>query len=241
MVVRLLIIFISSSLLLGSCTVVNNLYINDPACIGRGKAEFYAGIGSGMTPEIDSVTVDGDVIFSDRLEQAVNLCLGGQLGLYDKLDLRFAMHLPRIVGGFGLRLGPQYSFFGEHSDFQLAMGADLGFVLAKDSIRIFGGGSDLSIHANGAINADFFMPMSIRIGKGCRLVVTPRYSLNTFFVRRNVDEKRSRHFTPEFPFLALGLKFGKLYLEASALHFDQQYFGNFGVVYQFGLGKEEIE
>jgi hypothetical protein len=234
-------VVVAVMILLNGCTVVNNLYVNNPESLGSGNAHFYGGIGSGMAPKIDSVANDGKVVFSENLKQSANLCFGGQVGLYDNLDLRFAMHLPRIIGGFGLRVGPQYSFFGSNSDFQMAIGADLGFVLAKDSIRIFGSGSDLSIHVNGALNADFFLPMGIRIGEGKQIVITPRYSLNTFFIRRNENERKSRRFSPELPSLALGFDLNRLYLEASVLHFDQNYFANFGLVYQFGISNGRIE
>ena len=143
---------LSLLLLLSSCAVTNNLYVNDPVSVEDDGANFYLGIGTGIRADIDSVDQDGNIIFSDDIIMAPSLCFGGQINLVDKLDLRFVAHLPYIVGGFGLRAGPQYSFFNKESTFNMAIGADFGFILAKDSIEIFGTKSELDIYANSAFN-----------------------------------------------------------------------------------------
>jgi hypothetical protein len=39
-----------------SCTVTNNLYVNNPTPLGKERGEIYAGIGTGVTPKVDSIT-----------------------------------------------------------------------------------------------------------------------------------------------------------------------------------------
>ena len=47
----LLIIFLPT--ILGSCTVLNNMYLNDPLPIGKDNLEFHLGAGTGLTPVVD--------------------------------------------------------------------------------------------------------------------------------------------------------------------------------------------
>ena len=94
-------------LLMFSCTVTNNLYVNDPVPAQDKEANFYIGIGTGVRADIDSVNKSGDITFSDDLTMAPNLYFGGQVNVLDQLDLRFTLHLPYIIGGIGLRAGPQ--------------------------------------------------------------------------------------------------------------------------------------
>ena len=224
---------LSLLLLLSSCAVMNNLYVNDPVSVEDGDANLYLGIGTGIRADIDSVDQDGNIIFSDDIIMAYSLCLGGQINLVDKLDLRVMAHLPYIVAGFGLRAGPQFSFFKKESKFNMAIGADFGFVLAKDSLEILGTTSELDIYANSAFNADFFIPFSYSFNQDTRIIITPRYSFNTINIRHNTGESESFKFEPEFPSLTLGLRMKSLYFEISAFRFQGEYFPNFGVVYYF--------
>lgn len=231
-------IILSSLLLLSSCAVMNNLYVNDPVSVEDDGANVYLGIGTGIRADVDSVDQNGNISFSDDLIMAPSLCIGGQINLVDKLDLRVVVHLPYIIGGFGLRTGPQFSFFKKESKFNLALGADFGFVLAKDSLKILGTTSELDIYANSAFNADFFIPFSYSFNNETRIIITPRYSFNTINIRHNTGESESFKFEPEFPSLTLGLRIKSLYFEISAFRFQGEYFPNFGVVYFIAADEE---
>jgi len=220
-------------LFLSSCVVTNNLYVNDPVPVQKGNGYFYLGIGTGVRAEIDSVSENGDIAFSNEVSMAPNLNFGGQFRLVDNLDLRIAAHLPYILGGFGARVGPQYAFIGRESKFNIAIGSDLGFVASKDSIKILGSTSALDIHVNGAINADFFLPFCYNFNENSRIIITPRYSFNTYYIRHNTGEKKSHKFNPDVLSLAIGLRLNKVYLEASAFRFQNEYFPNFGLIYVF--------
>ena len=235
MLIRKILLYFCGILLLSSCTVTNNLYVNDPVPVQKGNADFYLGIGTGVKAKIDSVSANGDITFSNEVTRAPNLCFGSQIGLTRNLDLRAAIHLPYIIGGFGARLGPQYTFFSNESKFNMAIGSDLGFVVAKDSIKIFGSTSALDIHSNGAINADFFLPFCFNFNENSRIIITPRYSFNTIYIRHNTGEKKSYKFSPHVPSLAIGLRLNKLYLEASAFRFQNEYYPNFGLIYIFEI------
>lgn len=210
---------------------MNNLYVNDPVSVEDDGANVYLGIGTGIRAEIDSVDQNGNISFSDDIIMAYSLCIGAQFNLVDKLDLRVLAHLPYIVAGFGLRAGPQYSFFKKESKFNMAIGADFGFVLAKDSLKILGTTSELDIYANSAFNADFFIPFSYSFNKETRIIITPRYSFNTINIRHNTSESKSFKFEPEFPSLTLGLRIKSFYFEISAFRFQGEYMPNFGIVF----------
>jgi hypothetical protein len=225
--------YLFAFLFFSSCVVTNNLYINDPLPVQDIGQEFYWGVGTGTKPKVESVDMDGKINFSNDLEMAPNFYLGGQVKLIDKLDLRFSMHLPYVIAGFGLRAGPQYSFFSRESKLNLAIGTDLGFTLAKDSLSILGSANALDVHANGAINADFFVPFSYSFNENYRIILTPRISFNTFYIRENTNYRDTRKFKPQIPSLALGLRLDKVYLEASGFWYQDAMYPNFGIVYIF--------
>ena len=102
--------FILSSLIMGSCTVSNNLYINDPVPLSKNDMEGYGGFGMGLQPRIDSVGEFGEV-FSSGLQRSYNLVLGGRYGITHLFNVGASFHLPEILGGFGLTLRPQMSLF----------------------------------------------------------------------------------------------------------------------------------
>jgi hypothetical protein len=226
-------VYLLAMLSLSACTVTNSLYVNDPEPVQKGAERFYLGIGTGVRAKVDSVDNNGNISFSNEITLAPNLFFGGQVAIKDNLNLRFAVHLPYIIGGFGARVGPQYTFFEPGSKFNMAVGTDLGFVLAKDSLEILGSTSALDIYANGAINADIFMPLAYKFSKNARIVITPRYSFNTLYIRLNTAEKESRKFSPQLASLAIGLYLNRIYLEASAFRFQGEYFPNVGLVYTF--------
>lgn len=229
------ILYICSSLLFSSCVVTNNLYVNDPVPHSKGKVTLYAGLGTGSKAKIDSLSVDGDIYFSNQMKTALNICGGIQGGITDKWSGRAAIHLPNLFGGFGLRLGTQYSFFDTASVVNLAVGSDFGFVVNKDSTSsLFGyiNAIDYS-YSNGAINADFFAPFSFQFSSKSRIIITPRYSFNRMYIKENIDEKSSTQFNPHLASLAVGLMVNTIYVEASIYTYDQKYYPNFGLVYLF--------
>ena len=89
---------LSVSLVLGvlsSCTVLNNLYVNDPNPVGKGNNEMYFGVGSGLRPVIDDITNEGDLIFSGDVSMAPNFIVGGLTGLGKQLDIRACANFPK--------------------------------------------------------------------------------------------------------------------------------------------------
>lgn len=226
--------------LLFSCTVSNNLYVNNPVPTGKGNIQVYAGGGTGQKPEIDSISDNGDIYSSGKISTVPILAGGGQYGINNQLDLRFALHLPYVVGGFGLRLGAQYSLFNAGRKFNAAIGSDLGFVIAKDSLRIFGTAEPMNPEVKGAINADFFMPLSVRVSPHFNVILTPRYSFNNFWIRKNEDMENSRSFSPSFPVLSLGLKIYNIYVEGTGIYYENTLYPNIGLVYQFNFSKDEL-
>lgn len=218
-----------------SCTVTNSIYVNDPVPLPKGKMEMHLGGGTGHKAKVDSVANNGNIAFSRELEIAPILFTSGQYGITDQLNARFSLHLPYIIGGFGLRGGIQYSFFPRHTLFNAAIGADFGFVLAKDSIRILGSASELDTYTDGAINADFFIPLSYSFSENYRIILTARYSLNAIYVRYNMYENKTYAFKPQLPSIALGVRLNKIYIEGNISRYKDIYIPNFGLVYIFSF------
>ena len=228
-------------LLVSSCAVTNNLYINDPVPSQKDEGNFYVGIGSGIIGIIDSFHQNSNISIPFNIDKAPNVYFGGQTYLTDKLDFRLSLHFPGIIGGIGLRVGTQYSFFQAESIYNMAIGTDLGFVVATDlifeNLEITIGTEDN--YANMAINADFFVPMSYSINQNTRLILTPRYSLNSIQKRENSDDLDSPKFSPRLFSLAVGLKVKKFYFEFSTFNFLDKYYCNFGMAYMF-LNDEKV-
>jgi hypothetical protein len=193
----------------------------------------YVGIATGVMPKIDSFAVDGAVSFSNKLTQHPNLCLGGQINAVENLDVRGAIHMPLPFGGFGMRAGPQFSFLNRESKFNVAIGSDLGYTFAKDSIKLFGDNIPLSIAVNGVFSADFFLPLRYSFNNESRLIVTPRYSYTTFYMRYNTERKSSYSFRTYVPSLAIGFRIKHFYFENSVFLFQDKYIVNYGFAYLF--------
>lgn len=217
-----------------SCTVTNSVYINDPVSLSKGELIGHGGIGTGSKAKVDSVADNGDITFSNDLQMAPNLFIGGRYGITDQLDLRFDLHLPYIIGGIGLRTGIQYSFFPKHTIFNAAIGLDLGGVYAKDSLRILGSASEVDTYTDGALNADFFIPLSYSFSENYRIILTARYSFNALYVRYNNYDNKTYAFTPQLPSVALGIKLNKVYLEGNVARYKDIYIPNFGMIFTFG-------
>jgi hypothetical protein len=238
---RYLRLFLVLPLSITSCTVTNNLYINDPVPAGKGKVELYAGLGTGLMPKIDSTSENGDIHFSNDLSVAPNLCVGGRYGLGEQTDIRFALHLPHIISGFGLKAGMQQSIFKSWTKFNIALGADAGFVVAKDTLHLGDVAIALDPATKGAINADFFMPLSCNFNENYRIILTPRVSFNTIYIRRNQYEKKSQKYSPVYSALSLGAHLNRLYLEATVHYIDDMIIPGLGIVYIFDRVNDSIE
>jgi hypothetical protein len=217
--------------ILSSCTVLNNLYVADPEPMGKKNSEFYLGVASGLRPVPDDVDDDGNISFSGDVTWAPNVAFGGQYGIGDQFNLRFAMHFASVFGGAGARGGAQYCPFSKESKFKAAIGTDLGFVAAWDSLKIWG---DLDIHINGAWNADFFIPISYDIGDNTSLNLGLRYSFTTVYVRENKHYRGDWNHRRHFPVLSLGLRTKKVLFEVSALYLNNTIYPNFGIVFPLG-------
>jgi hypothetical protein len=227
-------------ILFTSCTVTNNLYVNDPVPVSKGKVELYGGLGSGFMPKIDSTSLNGDIRFSNNLSVAPNLCIGGRFGLGQQTDLRFAVHFPYIISGFGLKAGVQQSLFKPWTKFNVALGVDAGFVVAKDTLNLGNTAIALDPDTRGAINADFYLPVSYSFSNHSRIIITPRISANTMYIKKNTAEKKGlKKYKPFYPALSLGSRINRLYLEATALYVDNKILPAFGIIYFFDTDSDK--
>lgn len=230
-IIRLLTIIFP--ILFVSCIVSNNLYVNDPVPVSKRAAAGYVGVGMGLKPKIDSISYIGEV-FSSGFQRSYNLVLGGRYGVTHLFNLGGAIHLPEIVGGFGASLRPQMSLLPNVTDFNIAIAADFGFVFTEDSVKILGSSSYWDNTTKGSINADFFLPIGQKLGKDVWLIVTPRYSFSTFYLRREFEVEKTKKMNVQYPALSLGLKMKKLQFETSVVHYNNKQKYMFGIVYLFG-------
>ena len=214
-----------------SCTVTNNLYINDPEPIQKGDGQVNAGLSTGIVPLIDSVNLNGSIFFSNKYSSAPVLSMGAQGRINDGLQYRFAIHLPYIVGGFGIKGGVQHCFFPKESPIHLAIGADLGIVFAKESIKIFGTYTDLNIQSETAFSFDLFMPFSYQFSDDVKLIFGPRYSNNFFEIRYNENYHGSKMYYLSYPALSFGARFKHLYIETTATYYDYKIYPLFGIAF----------
>lgn len=236
----MLLYFLGLLLLTTSCNVFNNFYLNNPVPVGKGEVEGCVALATGLEADIDSISTIGDVYFNNEYNYSPIFYVGGQIGLSDKLDLRFALHFPYLVGGFGIRSGIQYSLFSASSKFNMAMGTDLGFVFAKDTVTIFGADIPSEITTEGAINADFFMPVGYSFSDQFRITLTPRYSFNGVFVRKNVNESKTKYYKPQVYGVSVGLRYKSLYVEYTSLYYKNKIIPSFGIAYLVSsLDKDE--
>jgi len=144
----------------------------------------------------------------------------------EKTNIRAAINFPEIIGGFGARLWIQQSLFKRNADFNIALGTDLGFTAAKDSVKNFINGKYIKIQNDikGAYNFDFFLPMTVRVEKNTQITLTPRYSY-TF-----ISTKKSKNTKFFYPALSAGFKYKYLYFESTATYYNNK------LVPFFGLG-----
>jgi hypothetical protein len=233
-----LVLFIAS-LLGSSCTVTNSVYLNDASPLGIGELELNVGAGTGFEPAIDSVDDAGRVFFTDKVKLAPAFFMGGQYGLTDKGNIRFALHLPYGFGGFGLRGGGQYSLLPKASLSNIAFGGDLGLTLSKDSLTLFGSAQPIDKETNGAFTGNGFMTFTYTIKPEYRVNLTTRYNFNAFFIRDNIYEDKTSAFKTHYPSVSLGLRLKKMYFEGSLLFYEHVLVPQFGVAFVFSPRPEE--
>jgi hypothetical protein len=214
-----------------SCSVTNNMYINDATPYGKREGVVSFGIGTGLIPKIDSVSDNGDINFNNKLGIAPNFYLGVQGGLKNRINYRASLNLPYIVGGFGLRGGAQYSFLPKKSKFNFAIGVDIGFVASKDSVKILGSRIGVNPHTNRITNADIFMPFTLNINESSRFTITPRYIHQYFWIKYNIDSHKSYSYIQSTIGLSAGLKYKSLILEMTILRMNSMIYPNIGIGY----------
>ena len=229
------IILFSIALFMGSCTVTNNMYVNDPFPLAKTNFEFYGGAGMGLKPKIDSIDQSGEV-FSSGVGQTFNLVFGYRYGINNIWGIGLGLHLPEAVGGIGANLKTQLSLFPTPAPTNLALVADIGFVISEDSVRILGIDWRFDDKSRGAFNVDFSLPFGYRIGKNAKLIITPRYSFNTFYLRRNFTSNRSKKVNVQYPALSLGYRIRQVQFESTMLKYKDMYKFVAGVVFFFGNG-----
>lgn len=226
-----------SIFLFGACTVTNNMYLNDATPLIKSDYELYGGVGMGLTPRIDSVNDAGEV-FSNSLRISYNLLMGAKVGVSNLFGVQLGVHLPEIVGGAGGTLRAQMSMFPTPAKSNLAFVVDLGGVIAKDTVEFIGLDIDTKAKTHGAINADFAIPISYQLSRQSRLIVTPRYSFNTFYLRKSFNSDRSKRMKVQYPALSLGLRVKRMQMEATVMNYRENYSFMTGVV--FFIGKKQL-
>jgi len=222
-----------------SCTITNNMYVNDPFPLQKLDHEVFGGVGMGLKPKIDSISSAGEV-FTSGFKCSYNLIFGARMGVTSLFDLGLAVHLPEIVGGAGATLRPQLSMYPYPAKFNLALAGDIGFVIADDNPTILGVDIEVDDPTRGAFVADFSLPIGYQTGKNTKLFITPRYSFNTFYLRRSFDDYKSKKFNARFPVLSLGIKHKQVQFETTALGYKEHYRFIAGIVVFLGKGVPEM-
>ena len=224
----------SSCFILFSCSVTNNLYLHDANPMAKGESSGYVGVSTGLKASIDSISDDGEIHFTGKFNESVNLNLGTQGGIGHNTNVRGALHIPNFIGGIGLRGGIQHSLFPQGSTFNIALGVDVGFVASKDSVKLFGERVSTGSTTKGILNADFYIPASINFTDDISLNLAARYSYNTFRVRLNNNEKWSRGYNPKAFILGANFRYKHLFVEVNTIELNTDLYTVFGIGY---LGK----
>jgi hypothetical protein len=222
--------------LFSSCTVTNNLYVNNPVPLTKSDYEVYGGFGLGLKPKIDSITSSGEV-YSHDFRTSYSLVTGGRYAFTDHFNLGGSIHLPEILGGFGVNIRPQISLMPRESKLNLALAADVGGVIFQDSISPFGIEIDIDPETRGAFNIDFSNPLGLKLGKETWLIFTPRYSFSWFYFRKAYEYDGSKKFSVKYPALSLGLRAKRIHLEFSAAKVNHKFRYLAGMAYFFNYQK----
>ncbi|MDA3890266.1 MAG: hypothetical protein PF517_01230 [Salinivirgaceae bacterium] len=125
--------------------------------------------------------------------------------------------------------------------FKCVCPGDFGFVIAKDSFRLFGTNNPVDLESNGGLNLDFFMPIGYSFTDDFRIVITPRYSFNGVFVRLNKHETKAKFYTPMLFGVSAGVWYKRLYMEYSTLYYRNITIPSFGIAYVFSSKNESKE
>lgn len=219
----------------GACSVQNNLYLNNPTPLEKGEQEFCLGISTGIQPKVGSLGLQDEVIYNNEFKLAPSLHIGARFRLADRLTLGTQLHLPYIIGGFGLDIRPQYSFFEKGSKFNIAIAGQAGFVVSKDSI-FKNNVEPLGIPntVTGLINVDITLPIAYKVSKELTLILTPRLSAFSFRLRENAFEKEPvTKYNFNSKVLTLGLRGKKWHIEASALQLENKIIPSIGAALIF--------
>jgi len=213
-----------------SCSVQNNLYLNNPAPLDKGESEGFFAISTGIQPKVDSSDAQGLIVYNNKFRLAPNLHIGGRFRLADKFTLGAQAHFPYIVGGFGLDVRPQYSFFGKSFNFNIAIAGQAGFVVSKDSISMNSTTRQgVPQTVTSLANADIALPIGFKISKNTSLILTPRLSAFSFKLRDDPFENQPR---TKYKFnekvLTLGLRSKKWQIETSAIFIGKKVIPSFG-------------
>jgi hypothetical protein len=86
-------------------------------------------------------------------------------------------------------------------------------------------------YAKGITNADLFMPFSVNLNKNTRLTLTPRFIYQYFWIKNNIDLKRSYSYSPETIAVSAGLKYKHLMIELTLLKMNTVIYPNLGIGY----------
>lgn len=224
-----LIIALFAIISLTSCAVANNFYANNANPYEKNRGTAYIAASSGMQASIDSVSENGQIHFANAVHGAMNLNAGGEIGLGKKINGRAAIHLPYILGGLGLRVGAQYSFFPKGSKFNMAIGTEAGFSLAKDSVKIFGSLIGTNPHGKSYSNADIYAPFTYNFSKKKYLTLGIRYSFNYMQVKYNAKETATFEYNPKALIYGLTYNYKSLLLEFSNIQIANGHYPSFGI------------
>ncbi|MFZ4545673.1 MAG: hypothetical protein ACOYOA_16610 [Saprospiraceae bacterium] len=206
----LLVLLISIS----SCVVTNNLYVNDPLPLGKREYTSFAGFGTGIMYSGNDATIRQD--FKIKYLPTPIMAVGIRLGIAPKTNFNFNCHLPVSFGGIGMNVGLQQSFFSPSSKFNMALGTNFGGVGSFQTTNVGIFEVQITDTKNlGALNADFYMPMAYTFKNNLKLILTPRYSYNKYFLLYTTEGN--------FVIASLGLKNRNNYFEFS-MQFDENLF-----------------
>jgi hypothetical protein len=224
-----LILIISSCLILSSCSVTNNLYQHNANPYEAGEGQGYFGVSTGLKASIDSVSQDGEIHYTGKFNESLNINGGGGIGIGKNTNFNGAIHIPNFAGGFGLRAGVQHSLLPSGSTFNIALGIDLGFVASKDSVKIFGERVSTNSRTKGILNADFFVPISFNFTDDISLNFAARYSYNSFRIRLNENQKWSKGYNPKALILGANFKYKNFFLEVNTIEINTELYPVFGI------------
>ncbi|GAB1449693.1 hypothetical protein MASR2M44_27220 [Bacteroidota bacterium] len=176
---RLFTLWFSLSLLLTqSCIVSQTTYFHDARALPQGTGKVYLNASTGYRPDIIKSNT-GSTIASPS-GSSITIPVIGASGMYQlgsKSAIMGAAYMPVNLGCLGWRLGFQQVLVST-TPFSLAAGVYGGYTFTLDSIK--GIGLDGDTYFKNYSHADFFLPMTFRLGKESAISLTPRYTFASF-------------------------------------------------------------